>query len=100
MSTLSSSSTDSEVWAAFDDNASYEEDGSRTKALAFLTACRILLRRRPKRMRQEGFGESEFDEVAIRQEMRAAQSWLARHPASSDTGAGSVRYGNLQGFRD
>ncbi len=32
MATLSSNSTDAEVWAAYDDNASYEEDGSRAKA--------------------------------------------------------------------
>jgi hypothetical protein len=47
MATLSSNSTDAEVWAAYDDNASYEEDGSRAKALAFVTACGILRRRLP-----------------------------------------------------
>lgn len=40
-------STDAEVGAAYEDNASQEEDASRAKALAFITACRILRRRRP-----------------------------------------------------
>jgi hypothetical protein len=47
MATLSSNSTDAEVWAAYDDNASYEEDASRAKALAFVTVGRILRRRIP-----------------------------------------------------
>jgi hypothetical protein len=32
MATLNGNSTDTEVWAAYDDNASYEENGSRAKA--------------------------------------------------------------------
>jgi hypothetical protein len=31
MATLSSNSTDAEVWTAYDDSASYDEDGSRAK---------------------------------------------------------------------
>jgi len=95
-STLTSSSTDAEVWASYDDNASYEEDESRTKAAAFITACRILMRRRPKRLAFDGKGEGEFDEVAIREEVKQARSWLAIHPAS---GTASVRYADLSGFR-
>jgi len=44
-STLSSSSTDAQVRAALDDNASFEEDASTTKAQAYLTALRIWRRR-------------------------------------------------------
>ena len=43
MATLNASSTDAEVWAAYDENASYQEDDSTAKALAFITAGRILL---------------------------------------------------------
>jgi len=32
MATLSSNFTDAEVWAAYDDNASHEKDGSRAPA--------------------------------------------------------------------
>ena len=45
MSTLTSSSTDAQVNSAFDDNASYIEDQSATKAGAFITACTFLIRR-------------------------------------------------------
>ena len=47
MSALSSSSTLVQVENAYDDNASYAEDESVAKCRAFLTACRILLRRMP-----------------------------------------------------
>ena len=95
-STLSSASTDSEVWAAYDDNASYEEDVDRAKAAAFITAGRILIRRRPKRIEIDG-KSGEFDEIAIRQAMSEARQWLALHPSSSTP---SVRYGDLSNLRD
>jgi hypothetical protein len=96
MSTLTSSSTDAQVWAAYDDNASYEEDGDRTKALAFLTACKFLIRRKPKRMEHDG-RSSDFDAEAIRDEMSAARNWLALNPASTTA---AVRYADLAGYRD
>lgn len=46
MSTLTSASTDTEVEAAYDSNASYLEDRSSSKCGAFITACIFLLRRR------------------------------------------------------
>ena len=96
MSTLSSTSTNDEVWAAYDDNASYEEDADRAKALAFITACRILIRRKPKRMYADGKG-ADFDEVGIREEMKAARAFVTRNPASTTP---SVRFGDLSSFRD
>ena len=47
MSTLTSSPVHAEVEAAYVDDASYAEDGSVSKAKAFVTGCRILLRRLP-----------------------------------------------------
>lgn len=96
MSTLSSSSTDAQVWAAYDDNASFEEDGSATKAAAFVTACRILLRRRPQSTSVDGTTIS-FDAGAISDEMMRAQKWLASHRSS---GAGGVRFLDFSGVRD
>lgn len=99
-STLTGSSTDAEVWAAYDDNASYEEDASRTKALAFLTACRILLRRTPARS-SRGTGSSshliEFDPARLTAEMTAARVWLVRNPSTSQI---RTRFADLQDFRD
>lgn len=82
LSTLSSSSTDAEVLAAYDDNASYEEDGSTSKAAAFITACRFLLRK-PKRMAEDG-AEIEYDRGLLRDELARAQAFYA---ANVSTGA-------------
>ena len=89
MSTLTSSSTDAEVNAAYDDNASYAEDSSATKAAAFITACRFLLRRMAK---TAGHGPATLtlSPELVLQEMRAAQAWLAANP--TDTNAGVIHY--------
>ena len=78
MATIDSSSTLAEVLAAYDDNASYAEDDSETKAAAFVTACRVLLRRVPKRMAHGGQGaeEIEIDPSAILAERAEAERWL------------------------
>ena len=96
-STLSSSSTDAEVWAAYDDNASYQEDASRSKALAFITACRILARRLPITAARDGQSVSR---ESLREEVAAAQDWLVANPASSGAGSARVRFGDFQDFRD
>lgn len=98
MSSLSSASTDAEVWASYDDNASYEEDSSVTKARAFITACRILLRRTPKRSRGGNDNEVEFDPTRITKEMEEARQWIASSP-SSTASAGSVRFPDFSEFR-
>jgi hypothetical protein len=98
MSTLTSASTDAQVWAAYDDNASYEEDGSASKCKAFITACRLILRRRP-----QSFGRSEQSGTfeRITDELTTARQWLAANPPS--TGAGSrtsERFADLSAYRD
>jgi len=99
-STLTGTSTDAEVWAAYDDNASYEEDASRAKALSFTTACRILLRRRPSR---SAFGSRasqnlvEFDAAQIAAELKAASRWLDLH---SDSTGKRTRFADFSDFRD
>ena len=82
MSSLSSSSTLAAVEASYDDNASYAEDGSVAKAKAFVTACRILLRRLSPEV---GTRESHvrLSPELIRKEMTEAQAWLQ----ANDTGA-------------
>lgn len=80
MSTLSSSSTIEEIIAAYDDNASYAEDGSVAKAKAFITAVRILLRF-PKRERKGGASgaEHEFDPATLREELKDAQLYVEQN---------------------
>ena len=99
MSSLTSSSTLAEIQAAYYDNASWEEDASTTKALAFVTACRFLLLKLPKRVAQGGRGgnETELDPSIIRAELNAARQWLAFSSAAA-TGGG-VKHVSLEGFR-
>lgn len=95
MSTLSSASTDAAVWSAYDDNASFEEDNSPDKAAAFVTACRILLRRRPQMMSVDGRSVS-FEPGMVSAELNRARDWLAVNRA----GTGGVRFLDFSGSRD
>ena len=99
MSSLSSSSTDTEVWASYDDNASYEEDSSTTKAAAFITACRILLQRRPRKAGYRNGAEQEFDPSVYEREMAEARSWLAAQTSVTAGGPGSIA-ASFEYFRD
>lgn len=75
MATLDSTSTLAEIEAAYLDNVSYEEDNSTSKATAFITACKMLLLKRPSSMSAGGsvtFG-SQAD---IRAELDNAIQWL------------------------
>ena len=94
MATLSSNATDAAVWAAYDDNASFEEDASRAKALAFVTACRILRRRLPL---SAGRGPQTVTRESLDAEISAGKSGLDAHPAT--TGSGRVRYVSMEDFR-
>jgi hypothetical protein len=96
MATLSSNSTDAEVWAAYDDNASYEADCSRTKALAFVSACRILRRRLPL---SAGRGPQTVTRESLDAEISAARAWLDAHPGTTGSGRGRVRYVSMKNFR-
>jgi len=99
MSTLTSSSTLDEVKAAYIDNASYAEDSSVAKARAFITACRILLMRLPKRVSRGGGEEIELNPERIQAELRAAQQYVNANAGVGDGGAG-VRHVDFTGFRD
>jgi hypothetical protein len=99
--TLSAASSLAEVQAAYDDNASYAEDRSPQKARAFVTACRILLRRLPRRASRGGRAgnEVELDPRILQEELLAAQRWLLRNDTSDST-AGRVSELSFERFRD
>lgn len=90
---LSSTSTDAEVWAAYDDNATYQEDGSVAKCKAFITACIIIIRRNPRRY---GTGEQnlELNADGLRDELTKARSWLG----ANDSGYTGVKRLNFNDF--
>lgn len=96
MATLSSSSTDAEVRAAFDDNASYAEDNDTTKAAALETACLILLRREPL---QGGRNGTMFalDKQSVREVLARVRLWLSARGASG--GGASSRHYDFRNFR-
>lgn len=100
MSTLTSASTNAEVEAAYDDNASYAEDNSSVKCQAFITACRFLLRRMFSRSATGGRAnqELEFDVNLIQKQLEDAERWAAAYSAGS--GGGNVVVTSFENFRD
>ena len=100
MSTLSGTSTNADVAAAYDDNACYAETGSLARAKAFVTACRILLHRRPSQMGGLGNARS-FDQQLVQKELERAQDWIVARPdASGQTDNGPrVTRANFSDFR-
>lgn len=97
MASLSSSSTMAQVEAAYDDNASYAEDDSITKAKAFVTAVRFLLRRLYS---SEAFGSASLSTRVdlLRDELRDAQKWLEARDVDS-LPSPRVTRANFQNFR-
>ena len=77
------------------DNASYAEDGSITKARAFVTACRILLLR-PRSM-AHGADRTDLAPEVIREELKAAQDWIGSYQSASD---GGVSYQSMEDYRE
>ncbi|MFQ5505316.1 MAG: hypothetical protein ACE5F1_11015 [Planctomycetota bacterium] len=85
-----------DINAEYDDNASYEEDGSVAKCRAFITALRFLIRRTPKLVNAgASTGEVQKDLGQYRHELRDAQRWLSIH---GGTGS-SVKYLDFQDYR-
>lgn len=86
---LTSASTLVEVEAAYDDNASYEEDGSSAKCRAFITACLIWLRRAP---REQGTREGNLtlSPDLVQKELTHARSWLASNPNAGNPSGGGT----------
>ncbi len=97
MSTLSSASTDAEIRAAYDDNASYEEDNSSSKARTFVTACRLLLRRMPK-MATHSAIQLALSPDLVQNELLYAQQWLAVNSCAGGSGNSSGVNGGVKHF--
>jgi hypothetical protein len=90
MSSINSTSTLAEVQAAYDDNASYAEDGDVAKCKSFITACRILIRRTPK---ESGSREAHMALTPdlLLKEIERAEEWQEAHDTSSSTSTGGPR---------
>lgn len=99
MSTLSSSSTIAQIKASYDDNASYEEDASVSKAKAFITACRLLIRQTPTELAKAS-GRVQIDVKLIQEEMNEARDFVSSYDTSDSSGADTrVRHADFRNFR-
>lgn len=100
MSTLTSSSTDAQVFAAYDDAASYAEDDDPAKAKLFVTAVRILLRRLPT-FSAHGTARTQLSTELLQKQLERAEEWLASNDTEtvSAGGAGVATHFSLEGFR-
>ena len=99
MATVDSTSTDAEVKAAYDDNASYLEDRSVAKARAFVTAGRILLRRLFSKQSDEGASVESRVEL-IRAEIQDAAQFLRKYDDLSTLEGNLTTVGDMSGMRD
>ena len=90
MSTLTGSSTDAEVRASYDNNASYVEDNSTSKARAFITAVRILLQRTPSGM-TKGSNALTFNVEVLQRQLKDAQEWLEARDITYRVGPDATR---------
>lgn len=92
---LSSASTTAQVKNAYDDNASYDVDGSISEAQIFLAACRILMRRIPSAARQGDALAVEMDLRLIREQHDRCLRWLNVQNAPGQ----GVRFSDFGTFR-
>lgn len=98
---LSSASTMAEIENAYDDNASYDLNGSVTECKEFIAACRILLRRKPQ--------DRSIDKMSMgynlelwQTQLAKAEQWLSINDsttAAASAHSGSVRHFTMADFR-
>lgn len=94
MASLSSSSTDAQVKAAYDDNAAFWESVAKCKA--FMEACTILFRRLPAQGAAAG-ALAEFRLNDVKEMFIEAKRWLAANDTTSGAG---IRHVDFTGFRE
>ncbi len=99
-STLTSASSNAEIEAAYIDNASYQEDADAVKARAFVTACRVILLKRPQRVGQGNKLNLEYNLELVEKQLQAAQQWLATNPAAQGATNPSIRHPDFTYYRD
>lgn len=98
MSTLSSASTTAQVRAAYDDNASFDEDNSPSKAAAFITAVTILINRLPSRAEKGDSGMIALELERYEKQLQRARQFLATNGAAPNNS--SVLHADFTNFRD
>lgn len=101
MSSISSASTDAQVRAAIEDNASYEEDESLSKASAYITAMRVWIGRLSER-KNVGDADSrlEVEIEALRKELESAREWRLQNGGGTDAQATQVSLADFGSARE
>lgn len=99
---LTSTSTLSQVQAAYEDNADYDLVGSTSKARDFIQACRYLLLRLPAQSSELDKNVGLRENLAeIRSAMQRAEQWLQTNGGTDGSDStGGVRYTSFEGFRE
>ena len=97
---LTSSSTDAQVRAAYDDNADYDIEGSVVKAKLFIQACRILLGRIQRSVRHS---DAQVDEEyqKISDQLKMAMNWWTANDTAATPAVqqASVRHFDFRNVR-
>ena len=97
---LSSTSTDAEVRAAYEDNADYDVEASPTKAKLFIQACRIRLSRMQDEVAHGDVRVRESYEKFANQLKSAVTWWQSNDTtATAATQRASVRHPDLRDIR-
>lgn len=98
---LDSTSTTAEVYAAYADNASYEENDSLSEAKAFVSACRLLLSPLHSVKRSAAGGRSgtevELSQELLQKQLDQAREWVAQKQSAASHGG--VIHADFTDFR-
>jgi hypothetical protein len=95
MTAINSSAPPAEVWAAFVDNAGYDEDNDRAKAKTFRTVCRILIGKY-RTMSASRDGQSLSLE-SLSQMLKNVDNWIQAYPDPDSPGR--ARYFAMENYR-
>lgn len=87
---LGSASTLEQIEAQYDDNASYDLNGSIASCKLFIEAARLLLRRQADEIQGGGGSRVRQDRTVLERALDAAQRWwMASDPSAGRTGGAS-----------
>lgn len=99
---LTSASTLAEVQAQYDNNVSYDLNGSVSSCKLFIEAARLLLRRLSDEVQAGGGARIRQERAVIERELASAKNWWMSNDSSAGTVAGAsngVREMSFEEFR-
>ena len=98
---LTSSSTNAQVWAEYEDNSDYDITGDVAKVKLFIVACRFILRRMAEEFTKGGATVKERYEKIQKQLDEALAWWRSNDTSAVSAGTSeTVVYSDFRDFRD